>query len=134
MIFGTFGPLIFARQFGLMHSFESTQSEVFVEHPIHLLKPQVEHVGSGLAHASLDLEFHDELTTPPQAGITLLESIKEAAIAYPLIIGGRPIAGFRALFVLVEFGQAHHWYLSSGQIQHATVKASFLEYAIKPAI
>jgi hypothetical protein len=134
MIFGTFGALVFARQIGLMHDFESSQSEIYVEHPIHLFKPTLEHVGPGLATASFAMEFLSEWTTPPVAGIALLEELLGAAVAYPLIVGGRPIAGFQARFVLTELGVAHHWYDSSGQIQNATIKASFFEYAARPQV
>lgn len=124
MTFGIWGPVTFARQVGVMHSFEEKESVSFAEHSIHLQKPILEFVGPGLCEVSFEMDFLVGLTTAPAAGIVLLSSLLKAARAYPLIIGGRPVGSFASRFVLIELGAAHHWYLASGGIQNATVKVS----------
>jgi len=129
MIFGVFGPLVFALYVGVMHSFHESESTNFAEHPIHLRKAALEFTAPGLAEVSFEMDFLAGLTMAPAAGIELVSSLRRAARAYPLIIGGRPIGTWHAKFVLTETGAAHHWYAAGGGIQHATVKVSLREYA-----
>ncbi|MBV8222818.1 MAG: phage tail protein [Candidatus Eremiobacteraeota bacterium] len=129
MIFGLYGPVIFAREAGVMHGFEEKQSAHFVEHPIHLQKPILEFCGPRLAEVSFEMEFLTGLTTAPVAGIVLLNALLKTARAYPLIVGGRPIGSFLSpLFVLTEVGAAHHWYSAGGGIQSATIRVALKEY------
>lgn len=130
MVFGIFGPLTFARQVGLMHSFDEKESINYVEHGIHLRKGLLEFTAPGLVEVSFEMEFLEGLTTAPAAGIQLVASLLRSHRAYPLVVAGRPVGPWGSRFVMTERGAAHHWYSIGGRIQHATVKVSLKEDAI----
>lgn len=133
MIYGVFGPLIFARQVGVMHDFADSETANFAEHGIHLQKPRLEFTGLGLVEVSFEMDFLSGLTTEPAAGIQLLSSLLRGARPYPLVVAGQIIGGWSARFVLTERSAAHHWYSLGGGIQNATVKVSMREYVASPA-
>lgn len=129
MIFGVFGPLVFARHVGIMHDFNEGESITFAEHGIHLQKPRLEFTGHSLCEVNFEMDFLEQLTTAPAAGILLLSSLLRSHRSYALIVAGKPVGGWSSLFVLTEKSAAHHWYSNRGTVQHATVKVSLREYA-----
>lgn len=130
-IFGTTPPLIFgASPLGLLtfSDFEKTCKARFITHEIHLQKPIVEYTGPDLKEIRFKMNFLAPFTTPPAAGILLLETFLASGSPQPLIIGALPVASGLSQFVIKELKEVVQWWGPSGSIIGASVEVELLEY------
>jgi hypothetical protein len=105
-IVGVLGPLVFIGGLGstfTFHSLSKKRQNAFVKHQIINGNDLIEDVGFKPIELDLEMRFYSPWTADPSISLVLLETLEDAKIPVPLLIGGVPVGrSILTLFVVEE--------------------------------
>ena len=91
---GSFGPVVFtvsSLRALTLQNFSRTIGKRTTKHEVIQGKPRSEYLGADLQTCNFKIRLDVMYGVRPRAMIDLLSTMAEQGVAYPLIIGGRPI-------------------------------------------
>jgi len=129
---GALGPITFQGGLGTMstfHSMSKTKKTVYVKHRIIQMIDLLESTGDEPIDLSIQMHFHAPYTMGPGKALTALESLMDAKIPVPLIIGATPVGrGFLTLFVIEDISTKMNKFSASSLII-GDIDVKLCEYA-----
>lgn len=126
---GTFGPIVFSvSSFRVLtlNNISHGASKRTAKHEVINGKPLLEHLGPDLESFSFDIHLKAQLGLKPRDMLDLLKVMAQEGMAYPLIIGGRPVG--ENSWSLTSVSDTWDTVYSGGELAEATVKLSLTEY------
>jgi phage protein U len=126
---GSYGPIIFtvsSLRALTFNDFTRNASKRTASHEVIKGKPRTEYLGAGLQTVSFKIKLDATYGVRPRAMIEALVQMAENRMAYPLIIGGRPI-GFHS-WSLDSIAASDDVMYNWGELAQAEVTLNLTEY------
>ncbi len=126
---GSLGPVIFSVSSLRVLTFNKFKRDIkkrTTKHEVISGKPRTEYLGPYLQTVSFSMRLDITYGVQPKMMIMLLEQMAEQGLAYPLIIGGRPI-GFNP-WSIDSISVSDDVMYSFGELASAEVTVSLTEY------
>lgn len=130
MAVGTYGDILFETSDEKVFAPDKLQrsvSGVWQTHKLRGRKPRTEYFGPGLRKVTFRMTLLATLGVRPRAMLERLAAIAEGRQAYPLIIGGKPLAD--GPMRLVSLSEEWNTVYRGGELAAATVSVTMEEYA-----
>ena len=100
----------------------------FGVHMVHLRKPMLEWAGNDIIKIDMPVSLNASWCGDPTPLLAQWHYFHEQALAAPLIIGGKPMAGGMSLFVITELKEKHKHWLAGGRLIAVELDVHFEEY------
>jgi hypothetical protein len=131
MVEGLYGPIIFGRTRGRIHTFYEIERKYtgrYSAHMVHLRKPLLEWAGNDLMKIDMKIKLNAAWSGDPLPILAEWHLFHENAWWSPLVIGGKPMGPGLSLFVIDEMQENHAHWLDGGRLIAVEVSISFIEY------
>lgn len=126
---GSFGPVIFTVSSLAVLTFTDFNQSASKRTSVHEVisgKPRTEYLGAGLQKVSFKIKLDATYGVRPRLMIDLLKTMAESPMAYPLVIGGRPI-GLNN-WSLDSISENDNVMYNFGELVQAEISLSLTEY------
>lgn len=126
-----YGSIVFGRALGRIHTFSEIQRKYtgrYGTHMVHLRKPLLEWAGNDLLEIDMNVSLDAAWCGDPNRILAEWHAYHEAALAAPLIVGGKPMGPGLSLFVITELSETHKHWLHRGRLLAVELHANFKEY------
>jgi hypothetical protein len=128
---GFYGSIIFGKANQRIHTFYEIARDYkgrYGAHMVHLRKPLLEYAGNDLIKIDMRIKLNASWCGNPLPILDEWHYFHENALAAPLIIGGKPMAPDKSLFVIVQMKENQKHWLKGGQLIAVELDVHFEEY------
>jgi hypothetical protein len=128
---GIFGAIIFGRTQGRIMTFYEIERKYtgrYAAHMVHLRKPLLEWAGNDLVEIDMKINLQSTWCGNPLSILAEFHQFHQAALAAPLIVGGKPMGPGLSLFVITDLQEGHKNWLPGGQLIGVEISVTFKEY------
>ena len=126
---GTLGGIIFTTSSFMVltpKGFQRSVSSRWATHELIGGRPKTQYIGPGLQSVSFEMTLKADYGVRPRLMLEILARMCESPLAYPLIIGGRPVGDHN--WRVVSVSETYNVVYNFGELASATVQVSLEEY------
>jgi Phage P2 GpU len=131
MIEGVYGAIIFGKarkRIMTFYEIEKKYTGRYASHMVHLRKPLLEWAGNDLVEIDMRINLQSTWCGDPNPILAEFHLFHEAALAAPLIVGGKPMGPGLSLFVITDLQEHHKNWLPGGRLIGVELSVTFKEY------
>ena len=126
---GTLGGVIFTTSSFMVLTPKNMQRSVasrWAKHELIAGKPKTQYIGADLQSFTFEMTLKADYGVRPRLMLEILSRMCESPLAYPLIIGGRPVGDHN--WRVVSVSESYNIVYNFGEVSSATVQVSLEEY------